>query len=95
MFPINPLFNRLDGDYEDKSQGEFECGEMPQGGIMYDAKDTTDDLKNCGWSEPDQDGGLLRAAKVVPRTPLRGGIKARKAYPWMEHMCFNLCFQKQ
>ena len=80
------------GDYEDKSRGDFECGEMPQGGIVYDAKDTVEDLKNCGWSEPDQDGGLLRTKRSAP---IRGGIKARKAYPWMEYMCFNLFSQKQ
>ena len=92
---MNPIFRRHVGDYEDKSQGEFECGEMPEGGIIYDDKDTFEDLKNCGWEDSDRAGGLLRNRALSPLPLIMGGIKARKAYPWMEHMCFNLCSQKQ
>ena len=85
MFPINPAFRRLVGDYEDKSQLEFECGEQPKGGIIFGPVDTVEDLKNCGASGEDYE--------TEPPQAMQGGNKAMKAYPWMEHMCFNLCSQ--
>ena len=84
MFPINPAFRRLVNDYEDKSQLEFECGEEAKGGTFYEAADTQEDLKNCGWSE---------SKDFYEAEPMIGGKKVQIAFPWMEHMCFNLCSQ--
>ena len=82
MFPINPAFRRLVGDYEDKSQLGFECGEEAKGGTIFGPEGTQEDLKNCGWSGEDYETQAMQGAN-----------KSRKAYPWMEHMRFNLCSQ--
>ena len=87
MFPINPAFRRLVGDYEDKSQLGFECGKEVKGGTFYEAADTLDDLRKCGWS-PSWSG---EDYKIIPK--MIGGKKVQIAYPWMEHKCFNLCSQ--
>ena len=42
-------------------------------------------IKNCGWSGEDYETELPQA--------MQGGNKSREAYPWMEHMRFNLCSQ--
>ena len=86
MFPINPAFRRLVGDYEDKSQLGFECGEEAKGGTIFGPEGTQEDLKNCGASGEDYETDIDIQA-------MQGGNKARKVYPWMEHMCFNLCSQ--
>ena len=91
MFPINPAFRRLVGDYEDKSQLGFECGEEAKGGTIFGPEGTQEDLKNCGWSGED----YKTMSQLLPMAALMmgGAEKARIAFPWMEHMCFNLCSQ--
>ena len=89
MFPINPAFRRLVGDYEDKSQLGFECGEEAKGGTVYEPKDTQDDLKNCGWRKA-KDYAMMVGDPEWHEGPVK---KVQMAFPWMEHMCFNLFSQ--
>ena len=95
MFPINSAFRRLVGDYEDKSQLGFECGEVAKGGTIFGPEGTQEDLKNCGWSGEDYKTMSLLSPKalMIGQLAMLGAKKARIAYPWMEHMCFNLCSQ--